>query len=565
MKIFLLVFLLCNTLLYALSKDVCYSVQLTSFTKKSNPNFDFEKYNYPNSCQLIEFTHTKAVRCGCFEVYEDVQKEQRNLDSLFKGATIVHTYKHRFKKEVQEVKKEIKKEKVEEKEKVKKEIKEKVPVLITEAKAVVKKEETIAQEKPLMMQEDRSSFMDDIALQGHIDYTTQAYLTLPTDKHAQNITLSAYLEVAYEKDELSLKAKAKAQEDFYDLQADRTERNNRSFMRLDEVYAQYDFENDQVSVGKNIRFWGALEVRNITDGFNPDELRDDPFDADKLGVWNLSYSHYTDDGEFSAIIKLYEQSRDMSASPYVYYYFPVSVPVSATASLPLKYENRLLTKEGDTRPSVYLKYSASTDTQYPLDYAVIFENGYDSQRYYTTIPSGDSSAIITNENAYIVNKLSTYNTLVVDGTLVKLEAVYVDVVDDAEISDYYHIGFGLEHTLTQVYGEADLGLISEYYYYGILDESKRDDLDLFELFQNDLFLGFRYTFNQGDDASIIAGAILDMEYDEKVYYIEYETRVAETFKVNFDYRYIDPSPSDLTAFNLMGKHERLSLKLGYYF
>ncbi len=318
-------------------------------------------------------------------------------------------------------------------------------------------------------------------------------------------------------------------------------------------------------VGKNIRFWGALEVNNITDAFNSDELRSDPFQKDKLGSWNMEYTHYTDNGEFSAILKFYEQDRKMSAYPYVYYYFPATIEIAPNIELPLQYNNKLSTESSQFRPSVYLKYSASTDTEYPLDYAIIFENGYDSQRYYTTSVSNNLSTIDTNENAYLVNKILTYNTLVIGATLLKLEAVYTDVINDNEISDYVHLGLGVEHTLSQIYEDADLGLIAEYYNYTTLENNKRTDLQLFEVFQNDLFLGFRYSFNNSDTSSIVSGAIIDLDYDEQVYYFEYQTRLADMFKINFDYRLTNPSNIYKTAFNLMQKHERLSLKIGYYF
>ena len=109
------------------------------------------------------------------------------------------------------------------------------------------------------------------------------------------------------------------------------------------------------------------------------------------------------------------------------------------------------------------------------------------------------------------------------------------------------------------------GLIIEYYKYDTLDDDKFSDLELFEILQNDLFLGMRYSFNQGNDASVVGGVILDLDYDEQSYYLEYEARVAETFKLKLDYRYTEPSEDTATAFKLMGRHQRLSLGLGYYF
>ncbi len=385
---------------------------------------------------------------------------------------------------------------------------------------------------------------------GHADWTSQVYLTHPEEKHSTNNTLFTQVEAGYLKGDFEAHTKISAQLDSYDLQGS-SQKNERSFIRLDELYGSYSFEDDAVMAGKGIRFWGALEVDNIVDGFNPDDLRSDLMDPDKLGVWHAAYTHYTQSGEIELLVKLREEKQPMAAFPYVYYFFPEFVT----------YDDDLLTESSRYRPSVYLKWSGSTDTEYALDYAFIIENGYDSQRYF----QADGLPTNFKEQAYLVNKLMSYNTLVTGATLWKLEVLYSDVINDKKVSDYWHLGVGIEHTLSQVYGSADLGLISEYYRYETIESGKLTDLELFEVFQDDLFLGMRCSFNDADDAAIVGGVVLDLEYDEQSYYVEYETRVAETFKLKADYRYIEPSEDTLTAFNLMGRHQRVSIKIGYYF
>jgi len=558
MKIIILL-LLGITLAVAKKHDTCYSVQLTSFKFKKNSTYDFASHNYPQSCKLISFSTINSVRCGCFDRYGDARKAFKKLSKQYKKPLIVKTYKFRFKKKEHKKTTHITQKKVI------------TAVPKDENKTLAPKKAIIAIQKDtnetLLPKEEKieqtSSLLDNITYQGNINLTYQSYMKAPQPKEKQNALLSANLEAKYMKDNLTVFGKARLQQDYYDLKGS-AQHTNRSFVRLDELYGSYDFEDDKISIGKNILFWGALEVRNIVNVFNPDELRSDPFYTDKLGVINAAYTHYTDSGEFSAIVKLYEQDREMAAYPYVYYYFPAAIPVSPANELPLIYNKTLKTKASRYRPSLYLKYADTTDTEYPLDYAFIFENGYDSQRYYTkTLQS--NNIFTTQENAYLVNKFLSYDTLVIGATLYKLEATYADVLDDENISDYIHLGIGAEHTLSQVYKEADLGLLVEYYRYKTLQSGKKNDLELFEVFQNDLFLGMRYSFNQGNDASIVGGGIFDLDYNEQVYYMEYETRVMDTLKLNFDYRYISPSKNYMTAFHLLGAHERISLQLGYYF
>jgi hypothetical protein len=388
------------------------------------------------------------------------------------------------------------------------------------------------------------------SVQGHVDVSTQTYLNRPKGKHKNNITLSERINAKYKKDNFSAYMSFYAQQDSWDL-SEKKNQNKRSYVRLDELYVKYNLGNSELMLGKNIRFWGALELRNIVDVFNLQDTRNDPFQIDKLGAWNAAYTYYTDNGELSLIVKDDEQDRSLSAFPYVYNYF----------SKEFIYDENLYTEGSYFRPNIYLTWAGSTETEYALDYAFILQNGYDSQRY-TTL---NRESNMLNENAYFVTKFMTYDTLVMGSSLLKLEALYADVKSDSLISDYYQVGVGVEHTLGQIYGDSNLGLLAEYYRYDTLEKDKRDDLSLFEVFQNDLFLGLRYTFNEGNDASIVSGVVLDLEYDEEAYYFEYESRLAKDLKVNFDYRYLNPSKDEATVYQLLERHQRFNLTLGYYF
>lgn len=401
MKLFLTL-LLSTYLLYAKSQESCYSVQLSSFVLKKNSSYDFDTQDYPRYCALMEIGKMSTVRCGCYEEYESAQKEHENLLYFYPASTIVTTYKSRF-KDLSQNKKIFKKEESHKRTIKLPEAAQTKTVLMQKIKKeaqIEKKEQEVTYEPP--KQED-FSYLEKLSVRGDTALETQHYLQAPQEKNLQNYTLETNLNFEYQEDDLTLTSKIKAQVDYSDVLQE--SKNERTYLRLDELYAKYDFLEEQILIGKNILFWGALEVRNITDNFNPQDLRDDPFDMDKLGVWNTSYSHYTDSGEISLIVKFYEQERKMSAFPYVYYYFP-----SKIQGLPYIYKDTLISEDGQRRPSFYLKYSGTSDTQYPIDYAFVIENGYDSQRYFTATPNTDGTKINTQENAYMVNKISTFNT-----------------------------------------------------------------------------------------------------------------------------------------------------------
>jgi len=402
----------------------------------------------------------------------------------------------------------------------------------------------------------------DVEVSGHLDMDVQQYLSAPSQKNQNSFTAKETLELKYSEDAGTLYTKLYAQQDSSDLTSS-DKKNERTFGRVDELYGQYDFDDDSLQFGKSIKFWGALELRNIVDGFNPHDFRTDMLDVDKLGVWNLSYSHFTENGELSLIVKLHEQDQEMAAAPYVYYFFPSFV----------SYNSKLNTQDASTRPSIYLKYSASTDTEYPLDYSFIYENGYDSQRYYTADkPQNLSVKSPTygyptefSANAYIVNKIMTYETLVVGATLIKLEALYAKVDEDKNVGDYSHIGLGVEHTIENIYSSTALGILAEYYRYDTYESDKYSDLELFETMQNDIFVGLRYSLNNAEDSSFVGGFIADFEYNEQVYYLDFESRVADSYKLNLDYYYVEPSTTKATAYAFLGRHQRVAVNIAYYF
>lgn len=391
----------------------------------------------------------------------------------------------------------------------------------------------------------------EIEINGHLDLDSEFYLTKQANRDANSFTAKQTLELKYTQDDFTLFTNLYAQEAYNDFLKS-AEQTKRTFARIDELYLKYDGEDTSVQVGKSIKFWGALELRNIVDIFNPNEFRDDMFSVNKLGVYNGSYSYFSDNGEVSFIVKVGEQDLKMAQYPYVYYPFPQSI----------SYEKELQTSKNQNRPSVYLTYSGSTDTEYALDYAFIYENGYDSQRYLSTVLNQPTKYV---QNAYIVNKFMTYNTLVLGSTLVKLEALYGDVENNANVGDYSHLAFGLEHTFEDFDSGSALGFIGEYYKYTTYESNKFTDIELFETMQDDLFVGLRYVLNDEDDTSIVGGLVVDLEYDEQTYYVKYESRFGNSIKIECDYYYIEPSKKAQTAYALLGRHQRVGINIAYYF
>jgi hypothetical protein len=317
--------------------------------------------------------------------------------------------------------------------------------------------------------------------------------------------------------------------------------SNRRYADLSDFYYKHNFEDSDLLVGKSTRFWGALEFYNITDVFNSKDFLDDPFDYDsKLGAWNAAYTKYLDNGELSLIVKVHEQKQKMQEMDSVNYFFPTF------------YDDDFQTSDDENRPTIYLKYSGSGE-EIQMDYAFVYQNGYDSQRYM----SMSGNALI--QNAYIVNKLLAYTTYVHESTIYKGEIAYA-LSDDDKVSDYGEFGLGVEHTLYSFWDKKDLGLLAEYYRYEAKDSEKYGAKEFAKIFSNDLTLGFRLSINDTSSSEVLGGVDLDLDSDEKIYFVEYETRLFDKYKLKTSYQHLEAD--DESMFKDL---DQLKLEFGYYF
>ncbi|MBU1668098.1 hypothetical protein KKC13_06730 [bacterium] len=316
---------------------------------------------------------------------------------------------------------------------------------------------------------------------------------------------------------------------------------DRRYVDVNDLYYKHNFDNSDLLIGRNTRFWGAMEFYNHTDAFNTKDLLDNPFDYDsKLGAWNVAYTQYFDNSEISLIAKVHEEEQKVQDLESVNNFFP---PI---------YNEKLETQKGKNRPTLYLKYSGSGEAT-QIDYSFIYQNGYDEQRYLA--PVGTE----LHQYAYVVNKLMGYATLVTDDTIYKTELAYTKS-DEEKVSDYAQISLGVEHTLYGLWDKKDLGLLAEYYRYEARDDSKFGAKDFGNLFADDVTLGFRLSLNDGADSEVLGGLAIDRKNKEKILFVEYDTRLYDTYKLGLSYQHL--SPQEDSRFQ---KLDRGMIEFGYYF
>jgi hypothetical protein len=100
-----------------------------------------------------------------------------------------------------------------------------------------------------------------------------------------------------------------------------------------------------------------------------------------------------------------------------------------------------------------------------------------------------------------------------------------------EAGDYFtEWSGGFEYTFVGVFHTgADLGLLSEYLY----DDR---DVDVSTVFEDDLFIATRLTFNDVQSTELLLGVIFDTDSDSTLWFVEGSRRLGESWTLDFEVR-----------------------------
>lgn len=325
-----------------------------------------------------------------------------------------------------------------------------------------------------------------------------------------------------------------------------SEYSERRYLYLNEFYLSRTYEFYKFALGKRIVYWGELEGYNITDIVNRKNYLLDPFEkGEKLGSWSFAATKYFGDNSIEIGLKFYEE--DQQYPDYASPYYPLS----------LGYDEELLSEKSRYSPSFYLSYAFSTDENIESENRVIFWHGYDMKRYFILLGQRTLS-----QYAYRVNKALFLSHIVYDDMIFKFEGSYTDVIDDMQMSDYWQWSVGTEKSFYDIAG-IDVTLYTEYYRYDYKDNEKIKNVDISEIYNNDLFLAMKLNFNDTGSSEIKAGMLYDFENGEKLFKVEAKTRIKDSFVLHGELlRLLPVSDSLLSVFS---DHSRVTVGLTYTF
>lgn len=285
--------------------------------------------------------------------------------------------------------------------------------------------------------------------------------------------------------------------------------SERTHIDLREAYALYMADDWEVLVGMNRIFWGVTESRHLINIINQVDAVDNIDEEDFLGQWMLNLTWQRDIGRFDIFF------------------------------LPHFRERTFYGDQGRLRAALPIDLSAARyqhdDEQWHNDWALRYSHYLGDWDLGLSVFTGTS-----REPRLLLNHTATQWNPVYD----QIEQLGIDLQYTREAWLWKFEGLaragqghtflatvaGLEYTLFQVFeSNADLGLLVEHLY---------DGRDLSQapatIFNNDLFLGLRYSLNDIQDTTFLMGGMRDLENESSSFRVEAERRLGDSAKIELE-------------------------------
>jgi len=288
---------------------------------------------------------------------------------------------------------------------------------------------------------------------------------------------------------------------------------NRSHFDIRELSYLHLSDSWSLFVGAGKVFWGVAESRHLVDIINQDDRVEDIDGEDKLGqpMLNLTF-----EGEWGAL--------DLFYLPYFRERTFPEDDARLRGPFPISDDPLYESGAEEWHSDGAVRWSNTIE-----DFDIGLSFFYGTGREPTFIPVTESGRSVLVPFYATIDQTGLDAQWTKDAWLLKLEAI----TRGGQGNRFVATVTGFEYTLFQIFESAsDLGLLAEYLYDG------RDDIDAPPtIFDNDLFLGTRYAFNNVADTDILAGTTVDLQNGELFAILEASHRVGENWLAEFELRY----------------------------
>jgi hypothetical protein len=316
----------------------------------------------------------------------------------------------------------------------------------------------------------------------------------------------------------------------------------RTHADLREGYIRYNKGSDwSLTVGAAKVFWGRAESRHLVDIVNQTDAIEDIDEEDKLGQPMVNLSLYNDWGKVDLFVM--SGFRDRT--------FPGR---DGRLRFGIVVDDERAIFEAEARrkaPDVAARYSHYLGD---FDFGVALFHGT-SREPRLAVDAANARLLPVYDR---ITQASLDLQLTRDAWLWKAEAIWREGHGDG----FFAAVAGVEYTLYQLFdSNADLGLLAEYLHdgredgfivEGFADASALGPLPVsaapFTAFENDIFAGARLALNDPQDASALAGVIVDASDGTTAMSIEAQRRVGASWTVELEARlFLNVDPGNVAS------------------
>ena len=295
--------------------------------------------------------------------------------------------------------------------------------------------------------------------------------------------------------------------------------DERSHADIREAYWRFIQDDWELLLGINREFWGVTESRHLVNILNQIDQVENIDEEDYLGQLMLNLSVQKDYGRFSFYILPHFRERTFAGNNGRLR-GPVVVDKDAAV-----YESGA--EEWHT--DLALRYS-----HFVGDWDIGLSYFYGTGREPTLLPNFNGTRLLPHYE--IIHQVGLDLQYTHEEWLWKFEGI----VREGQGDTFAATVAGFEYTIFQIADtNADLGLLLEHLY----DGRDAQNTPLAGL-ENDLFMGVRYTFNDINDAAILAGIVTDLEDESNSVRIEAERRVSDSWKVEIEAQWFSNTRTD---------------------
>lgn len=298
------------------------------------------------------------------------------------------------------------------------------------------------------------------------------------------------------------------------------EDSERTHVDLRELYWRRSFANEDLYIGLRKVFWGVTESVHLVDIVNQTDLVENLDGEDKLGQPMMQLTLLRDWGTLDLFLMSGFRERTFAGSdgrlrP------PLSVNRDDTS-----YEAEL----DRWQPDLAARWS-----QILGDYDIGISHFYGTSREprleVTRSDGAEGPSVLELTPHYdMLNQTSLDLQLTRGDWLAKLEAIHRDDGDGRSSATVA----GVEYTLVGLLGDADLGIVAEGQY------DSRDGA----IFDNDIAIGGRFTFNDAQDTDVLAFTAIDADNGSSFTSVETNRRWRNSGEIRLEARFfsnVDPA------------------------